>query len=231
MTTGDKIRFFRKRAGLTQTQLANAAGVHPVSIRKYETNKMQPQPSQLKKIATALNISPNALIELESSILRLETLGDFMSILYMLLGTGKIHIEGNRQADHALEASTVLLKIKDHAIVESLCRWEKAQYLYQSSEECCKQKEIKMDSIIYMEIMGIAEDENGDPVPTGMEINMGDISQGRKIPYDVLAEAINVPALLSNFGLDLKPNDIKIITPEIYAEKYGERSKKRHAED
>lgn len=135
MTTGDKIRFFRKRAGLTQTQLANAAGVHPVSIRKYETNKMQPQPSQLKKIATALNISPNALIELESSILRLETLGDFMSILYMLLGTGKIHIEGNRQADHALEASTVLLKIKDHAIVESLCRWEKAQYLYQSSEE------------------------------------------------------------------------------------------------
>lgn len=88
-----------------------------------------------------------------------------------------------------------------------------------------------MDSIIYMEIMGIAEDENGDPVPTGMEINMGDISQGRKIPYDVLTEAINVPALLSNFGLDLKPDDIKILTPDVYAKKHYERSKKSHAED
>lgn len=84
-----------------------------------------------------------------------------------------------------------------------------------------------MDSIIYMEIMEIAEDENGDPVPTGMEINMGDISQGRKIPYDVLAAAINVPALLSNFGLDLKPDDIKMLTPDVYAKKYGKRKNEK----
>lgn len=88
-----------------------------------------------------------------------------------------------------------------------------------------------MDSVIYVEIMGMAEDENGSPVPAGMQVNMGDISQGRKIPYDALVAAINVPALFTHLGLDIKPNDMKIITPEVYAEKYGERNKINHAED
>lgn len=43
-----------------------------------------------------------------------------------------------------------------------------------------------MDSVIYVEVMGMAKTEDGSPAPAGMEINMGDISQGRKIPYDAL---------------------------------------------
>lgn len=49
MTIGEKIRYCREQIGITQGKLAELTGIHPVSIRKYETNKMQPQPPQLEK--------------------------------------------------------------------------------------------------------------------------------------------------------------------------------------
>ena len=61
MTIGEKIKYCRKQIGITQDKLAELTGIHPVSIRKYETNKMQPQPPQLEKIAAALGVSYNAL--------------------------------------------------------------------------------------------------------------------------------------------------------------------------
>ena len=46
MTIGEKIKYFRSRIGITQAKLAELSGIHPVSIRKYETNKkMQKQGS------------------------------------------------------------------------------------------------------------------------------------------------------------------------------------------
>lgn len=63
MTTGEKIKHYRKQAGITQDQLAERAEIHPVSIRKYETNKMQPQLSTLLKLAEALTITVPQLLE------------------------------------------------------------------------------------------------------------------------------------------------------------------------
>lgn len=51
MTIGENIKYYRIRMGITQNQLAALAEIHPVSIRKYETNKMQPQIDILKKLA------------------------------------------------------------------------------------------------------------------------------------------------------------------------------------
>ncbi|WP_415534561.1 hypothetical protein [Ethanoligenens sp.] len=89
-----------------------------------------------------------------------------------------------------------------------------------------------MDSVIYVEVMGMASDKDGNPVPAGMEINMGDISQGRKIPYDALVSAVKLPALFALFGLDFDPRDITVITREDYLEKYGEQAKEvSHSDD
>ena len=62
MTIAEKIKYCRIKQGLTQAQLAEFSGIHPVSIRKYETGKMVPQPEQLYKIAEALGISYVALL-------------------------------------------------------------------------------------------------------------------------------------------------------------------------
>ena len=67
MTIGERIRYYRKKCGLTQTHLAELAGIHPVTIRKYETNKMQPQLSRIIKIAAILNVNPNILIGIENT--------------------------------------------------------------------------------------------------------------------------------------------------------------------
>ena len=64
MTIGEKIKYFRTRIGITQAKLAELSGIHPVSIRKYETNKMVPQAPQIDRIAKALGISSLRLPEL-----------------------------------------------------------------------------------------------------------------------------------------------------------------------
>ena len=57
MTIGEKIKYFRCQIGITQGKLAELTGIHPVSIRKYETNGMVPGIERLSLIAKALNVS------------------------------------------------------------------------------------------------------------------------------------------------------------------------------
>ena len=51
MDIGERIKFCRKHRGMTQDRLAEETGIHPVSIRKYETGKMVPKPEQIERIA------------------------------------------------------------------------------------------------------------------------------------------------------------------------------------
>ena len=61
MDLGEKIRHFRKIAGLTQSQLAEQIGLKQYAIAKYESNVHSPNPQQLIEIALALHISINQL--------------------------------------------------------------------------------------------------------------------------------------------------------------------------
>lgn len=156
MTIGEKIRYCREQIGITQGKLAELTGIHPVSIRKYETNKMQPQPPQLEKIAAALDVSYNALNGLE-------TVGDLMGVLMVLCNSNILQITGERDEDNLLKFETVnvqfnpilasylelnynthgnqktlslkdvLLNIRSHQTFNDLLIWEKISFLYQSS--------------------------------------------------------------------------------------------------
>lgn len=87
MTIGEKIKYLRNRLNITQSSLANKANIHPVSIRKYETNKMIPQPTQIEKLAKALNASSFALIDSYDN-LKCISLGDLYSIIILLYKFG-----------------------------------------------------------------------------------------------------------------------------------------------
>lgn len=56
MTVGESLRFFRKKAGLTQEELAKKAGLATITIRQYETNKRTPNLTKLELLANALDI-------------------------------------------------------------------------------------------------------------------------------------------------------------------------------
>lgn len=165
MTTGEKIRYCREQRGITQKKLADLTGIHPVSIRKYETNKMQPQSPQLERIAAALGVSYNALYGVSNGGMKLETIGDLMGVLMVLCNSGLLQISGERGADQMLKENTVsiqfssllapyiditsqlsseenhlplenaLLHIKNRQIFYDLLKWEKMNHIYGNAQE------------------------------------------------------------------------------------------------
>lgn len=76
MKTGELIKKYRKLRQMTQKQLAAACGQTDSAIRNYELGNRTPGQEQIRAIADALDISPEALREvpLESSRQALELL-------------------------------------------------------------------------------------------------------------------------------------------------------------
>lgn len=58
MTIGEIIQAKRKKAGLTQKQLAEKVGVATITIQQYERNVREPKFEMLVKISEALSCSP-----------------------------------------------------------------------------------------------------------------------------------------------------------------------------
>lgn len=62
MTIGDRIKYYRKMAGLTQEELALKIGTQKQAINKYETGKVTNIPiERFQKMAEVLGVSPPIL--------------------------------------------------------------------------------------------------------------------------------------------------------------------------
>lgn len=111
MNIGERIKYCRTRAGLTQNELAQLSGIHPVSIRKYETNKTVPQDAQIIKISESLGISPQALTGYSENT-KMETVGDFIGFLIFAIRLGVIQADGERDKESdAIAPDTFTLKL------------------------------------------------------------------------------------------------------------------------
>jgi transcriptional regulator with XRE-family HTH domain len=62
---GDRLRDLRKRALLTQRELADKSGVGVTTIIRIERNQVEPQGSTIRKLARALNVAPEELVRTE----------------------------------------------------------------------------------------------------------------------------------------------------------------------
>ena len=60
--TGKRLAQLRKRAGLTQQELAVAAGLYFTTISRIERGEHQPHMDTLQALATALNVSTADLL-------------------------------------------------------------------------------------------------------------------------------------------------------------------------
>ena len=157
LTIGEKIKYFRKQRGITQAQLAELSGIHPVSIRKYETNKMQPQTAQIERIASALGVNAGAIDGMNAANIRLDSQGDLMGLLIAWHKSGILRIEGQRdETKKIIESSAhfsvnpilspfirltwsegknkkvihtddLCLELNSRSMLETLLRWE---YIY-----------------------------------------------------------------------------------------------------
>lgn len=61
---GERVRMLRERAGLSQAELGNKAGINPNSISNWELGIAYPQYSGIKRLCRALNCSADELLGL-----------------------------------------------------------------------------------------------------------------------------------------------------------------------
>ena len=63
MNISDKLKDARKKAGLTQAQLSEKLGITAQSYSQYETGKRHPKLITIEKIAAALKVPLNVLLD------------------------------------------------------------------------------------------------------------------------------------------------------------------------
>ncbi|MCL2182972.1 MAG: helix-turn-helix domain-containing protein [Chitinispirillia bacterium] len=64
-TLGQRIKYYRKKAGIQQKRLAETLGISASALNYYESDKRQPTAVMLADIAGALNITGDALLGLD----------------------------------------------------------------------------------------------------------------------------------------------------------------------
>lgn len=107
MTIGEKIKYVRKLYHMSSAELAERTGLHPVSIRKYESNKMAPQPAQIEKLAAAFQLSPAIFSGLTDMKFDYQYSGDCLGMLIMLYTSNTLIIQGERDKKNILKKETV----------------------------------------------------------------------------------------------------------------------------
>lgn len=65
VTFGEKIKALRKEKGITQKQLAEVLNVSLAAIGMYETNRINPSPDILIKIAKYFDVSMDELFGID----------------------------------------------------------------------------------------------------------------------------------------------------------------------
>lgn len=111
MTIGEKIKYVRKLYHMSSAELAERTGIHPVSIRKYESNKMIPQSAQIERLAAAFHLSPAIFSGLTNMKFDFQYSGDCLGMLIMLYTSGALIINGERDEKNILKKETVTFTI------------------------------------------------------------------------------------------------------------------------
>ena len=146
MKLSKRLKVFRSERKITQQELADKSGIHPVTIRKYETDKLEPKLDHITKLAHALNTSIPNLLGFDNIKLTASTLGDLYALIISLCKANilKIHIS-DKNVEFVLESNISRLFCKNDGesiievvsftiknIDEAFISWSKLLEQYQS---------------------------------------------------------------------------------------------------
>lgn len=101
MTTGERIKAARKKAGMTQKQLAEKLDFSYVNISQLENNQRTPGVDTLERIAAALGVTLNDLFEPTED--KLKNAAEDMAYLRTSLALDKLNLEGKAKAVERIE--------------------------------------------------------------------------------------------------------------------------------
>ena len=119
MSTAEKIKEMRKKAGLSQKELGEKLGVSQVMISAYESGIRKPKIETLQKIAAALNVSlevldPNIVIktltDIEKAIEDLIDINDTLLFNKLVTDFDKLNPSGKEEACKRVNELTEIQK-------------------------------------------------------------------------------------------------------------------------
>ena len=122
MTLGEKIRLHRTMKGLTQKQLGEMTGIHEVSIRKYEADRMIPKKEQLEKLSECLGVSYNEFVDLHIS-----TDSDILPLLFAIDEVFEMQISSENN-------ETFYIEFKEPLVNHFLREWQSLKELNKLGE-------------------------------------------------------------------------------------------------
>lgn len=123
MSTGSKIRAYRKLKGLTQKQLGEMTDTLEAGIRKYELGTRNPKPDQLLKLASALGISPIMLYDTDSERYKINTIADALGYVFLLQEQLDVTLKADEDESGNPIPNTAILKFNDPILASKLYDW------------------------------------------------------------------------------------------------------------
>ena len=81
---GQRLRELRKTRGISQEQLAEAIGVHAVTVSRWENNELLPQTVNIRKLAHALHVLEGELLNPATTtdwVLTIRTADNFEEVI------------------------------------------------------------------------------------------------------------------------------------------------------
>ena len=93
VTIAERIVVARKKAGLTQKELGERMGISDASIAQYESGKRNPKLATLNRIASALEVPTEELVDLEGELAGEEKLDDRVFYEKIMENTDKLRQE------------------------------------------------------------------------------------------------------------------------------------------
>lgn len=122
MTLGEKIRLHRTMKGLTQKQLGEMTGIHEVSIRKYEADRIIPKKEQLEKLSECLGVPYNEFVDLHIS-----TDSDILPLLFAIDEVFEMQISSENN-------ETFYIEFKEPLVNHFLREWQSLKELNKLGE-------------------------------------------------------------------------------------------------
>lgn len=122
MTVAEKIKYLRNLKGMTQKELAEASGIEPSIIRKYEIGGRNPKYEQVQLIADALGVNPYVFYDNT-----LYSVGDAMALIMSLNDQTCLNIAGEKDAEGNYIPTSINISFSDNNLNEILAQYKTFQ--------------------------------------------------------------------------------------------------------
>jgi len=159
MTTGERIKAARKKAGLTQAELASKLEIPFQSISQWERDIRKPKKETIAKIARALNVHP---VELSGDIFN-EALLSVLQGDYKSVEEFRAAFLSNKIAFARLYDDTDKRLIQFYDMLNDLGREKAVDYVFELSQQSQYLKEIYTKAPA--ELKKLQEDSAPPPYP------------------------------------------------------------------